>query len=170
VLHIYIYIYDVSNLRVNDLTLILLMWRRWWTPNNASKWQMGFNSAFKGLNLTVTATVAWHCSTPKHYPIVAAETWRTRGKEWDNISTSVIYYINWLVSKYVSKQMITKQWSSLQYRIWYKSFVLHKVKYCCTEMSTFISETVFSNTYDSDFTGILPWLVPTICKSQQKIL
>ena len=31
------------------LTLILLMWRKWWTPNNASKWQMGFNSAFKGL-------------------------------------------------------------------------------------------------------------------------
>jgi len=22
----------------------------WWVPNNASRWQMGFNSAFKGLN------------------------------------------------------------------------------------------------------------------------
>jgi hypothetical protein len=31
------------------LTLILLMWRIWWAPNNASKWQMGFNSTFKGL-------------------------------------------------------------------------------------------------------------------------
>ena len=31
------------------LTLTLLTWRKWWTPNNASKWQMGFNSAFKGL-------------------------------------------------------------------------------------------------------------------------
>ena len=31
------------------LTLILLMWRIWWAPNNVSKWQMGFNSAFKGL-------------------------------------------------------------------------------------------------------------------------
>jgi hypothetical protein len=29
------------------LTLILLMWRIWWAPNNASKWQTGFNSAFK---------------------------------------------------------------------------------------------------------------------------
>jgi len=28
------------------LTLILLTWRVWWAPNNASKWQMGFNSAF----------------------------------------------------------------------------------------------------------------------------
>jgi hypothetical protein len=32
------------------LTLILLTWRIRWAPNNASKWQMGFNSAFKGLN------------------------------------------------------------------------------------------------------------------------
>ena len=31
------------------LTLILLTWRIWWAPNNASKWQMGFNSEFKGL-------------------------------------------------------------------------------------------------------------------------
>ena len=30
------YKYDVSNLRVNDLTLILLTWRKWWA-NNASK-------------------------------------------------------------------------------------------------------------------------------------
>jgi len=30
------------------LTLILLTWRIWSAPNNASKWQMGFNSAFKG--------------------------------------------------------------------------------------------------------------------------
>jgi hypothetical protein len=42
-------IYDISSIRVNDLTLILLTWRKWWTPNNASKWQMGFNSVFKGL-------------------------------------------------------------------------------------------------------------------------
>jgi hypothetical protein len=40
---------DISSLRVNDLTLILLTWRKWWTPNNARKWQMGFNSVFKGL-------------------------------------------------------------------------------------------------------------------------
>jgi hypothetical protein len=25
------------------------MWRIWWTPNNVSKWQMGFNSVFKML-------------------------------------------------------------------------------------------------------------------------
>jgi hypothetical protein len=31
------------------LTLTLLTWRIWWASNNASKWQMGFHSAFKGL-------------------------------------------------------------------------------------------------------------------------
>jgi len=31
------------------LTLILLTWRIWWAPNNASKWQMGFNLVFIGL-------------------------------------------------------------------------------------------------------------------------
>jgi len=31
------------------LTLNLLTWRIWWAPNNASKGQMRFNSAFKGL-------------------------------------------------------------------------------------------------------------------------
>jgi len=36
----------------SDITLTLnpLTWKIWWAPNNASKWQMGFNSAFKGLN------------------------------------------------------------------------------------------------------------------------
>jgi len=32
-----------------ELTLILLTWRIWRAPNNASRWQMGFNLAFKGL-------------------------------------------------------------------------------------------------------------------------
>ena len=47
-IYIYIYIYDISSLRFNDLTLVLLTWRKR-TPNNSSKCQMGFNSTFKGL-------------------------------------------------------------------------------------------------------------------------
>jgi len=31
------------------LTRTLLTWRIWRAPNNASKWQMGFNSEFKWL-------------------------------------------------------------------------------------------------------------------------
>jgi len=37
--------------KTSTLTLILLTWNIEWAPNNASKWQMGFNSAFKGLML-----------------------------------------------------------------------------------------------------------------------
>ena len=36
------------------LTLILLTCRIWRAPNNASKWQMGFNLAFKGLSSIIT--------------------------------------------------------------------------------------------------------------------
>jgi len=36
------------------LTLILLTYRIWWAPNNASRWQMRFNSAFKGLKCPLT--------------------------------------------------------------------------------------------------------------------
>jgi hypothetical protein len=33
-----------------ELTIILLMWNVRWIPNDAGKWQMGFNSAFEGLS------------------------------------------------------------------------------------------------------------------------
>jgi len=46
---LHIYIYDIRSLRVNDLTLILLTWRKWWASNDACKQHMGFNSAFKEL-------------------------------------------------------------------------------------------------------------------------
>jgi hypothetical protein len=36
-------------LRTLFLTLALLTWTIWRAPTNASKWRMGFNSAFKGL-------------------------------------------------------------------------------------------------------------------------
>jgi hypothetical protein len=38
-----------EGLHVTLLTLTLLTWKIRWAPNNASKWQMEFNSAFKGL-------------------------------------------------------------------------------------------------------------------------
>jgi len=34
---------------IPNLTLFLLTWIIWCVPNNANKWQMGYNSAFKGL-------------------------------------------------------------------------------------------------------------------------
>jgi hypothetical protein len=42
---------DLHSIHMSNLglTLVLLTWRIWWAPNNASKWQMGFNSASKRL-------------------------------------------------------------------------------------------------------------------------
>ena len=55
------------------LTLILLTWRKWWTPNNVSKWQMGFNSAFKGL---ISSHVSFHTFKQWNVNVImkAAET------------------------------------------------------------------------------------------------
>ena len=39
----------LSGLLLACLTHILLTWTKWRAPTNASKWRMGFNSAFKGL-------------------------------------------------------------------------------------------------------------------------
>jgi hypothetical protein len=40
---------EVTCASLTILTLTLLTWRIWLDPNNASRWQVGFNSAFKGL-------------------------------------------------------------------------------------------------------------------------
>ena len=42
-----------------SLTLNPLTWKIWWAPNNASRWQMGFNSAFKGLTLNALTWKIW---------------------------------------------------------------------------------------------------------------
>ena len=43
-----------------SLTLTLLTWRVWWAPTNACKWQMGFNSAFKGLRMRWKSWKGFH--------------------------------------------------------------------------------------------------------------
>jgi len=55
---------NVCNVRLlwkmlDTLTLILLTWRIWWAANNASRWQMGFNSVFKELSTDKNDLVTW---------------------------------------------------------------------------------------------------------------
>jgi len=77
-----------------SLTIILLMWTIWWAPNNASKWQMGFISAFEGLklippkpntyltyirhnnNITRQECVSWYCNVVTWYCSVEKSTTR----------------------------------------------------------------------------------------------
>ena len=55
-------IYDNLSLTNSTLlTLTLLTWRICWAPTSASKWQMGFNSAFKGLT---SDTIMWCTKNP----------------------------------------------------------------------------------------------------------
>ena len=44
--------WDAGNCYI--LTLNPLTWKIWWALNNAGRWQMGFNSAFKGLTKFAT--------------------------------------------------------------------------------------------------------------------
>ena len=54
---------------VRSLTLILLTWTIWRAPTNASKWRMGFNSAFKGLTtyIPLRQYIAWKHRKPVDY-------------------------------------------------------------------------------------------------------
>ena len=45
--------YDIQAAISSQLTLTPLTWTIWRVPTNASKWRMGFNSAFKGLILHI---------------------------------------------------------------------------------------------------------------------
>ena len=42
------------------LTPILLTCRIWWAPNNASRWQMGFNLAFTGFTVVTAWTACFY--------------------------------------------------------------------------------------------------------------
>ena len=60
------------------LTLILLTWRIRWAPNNASRWQMGFNLAFKGLMDKMTKTYcSGRNSYVKHYEFPTSHKFST---------------------------------------------------------------------------------------------
>ena len=50
-------------MNINPLTLTLLTWTIWRAHSNSSKWRMGFNSAFKGLMLSLTTLAITHVIT-----------------------------------------------------------------------------------------------------------
>ena len=51
----------------NWLTLILLTWTIWRAPTNASKWRMGFNSAFKGLKYAASISDIFWLSSKSRF-------------------------------------------------------------------------------------------------------
>jgi hypothetical protein len=67
--------------RDHRVTFILPMWKIGWAPNNVSKWQIGFNSAFKGLiSLQTTASdILRHYRSYLSARIRTAHNGNTRG-------------------------------------------------------------------------------------------
>ena len=61
-----------------SLTLTLLMWTKWRAPTNASKWRMGFSSAFKGLIITLNFNLQHKVDTAV----------RSAGEDFQNILSS----------------------------------------------------------------------------------
>jgi len=57
-----------------ELTLSPLTWKIWRALNNASRWQMGFNSAFKGLDIQTKALWREIC-TPNWITQTTAPLW-----------------------------------------------------------------------------------------------
>jgi len=79
------------------LTLILLTWRIWWATNNASKWQMGFNSVFKGLkwfyqkwflNIAIQGPILWQKAEEialQFYIGPLTSGWTDRFRKWASL-------------------------------------------------------------------------------------
>jgi len=73
------------------LTLDLLTWKIWWAPNNAGRWQMGFNSAFKGLNQLLPNFWPFPYATCRHNTGHRyGDPWVTK-IEWEVTTTSGVY-------------------------------------------------------------------------------
>jgi hypothetical protein len=71
------------------LTLILLTWRIWWAPNNANKWQMGFNRVFKVLILCTFRAVDNELVYKSWYFELI-----THSSETSNLERSTVFYFN----------------------------------------------------------------------------
>ena len=80
------------------LTLTLLTWRIWWASNNASKWQVGFNSVFKELILSSHLGLGLPIG-----PLPPGFSFLTTDYFLQQIYTS--FFMTWLPSKPTTRQL-----------------------------------------------------------------
>jgi hypothetical protein len=73
-----------ARLRLSNVNLILLMWRIWRAPNNARKWHMEFNSAFKGLKLIYKVKIRQVEETREKLVITFSRNWNLKGIKLQN--------------------------------------------------------------------------------------
>ena len=74
------YTYIACIVKCIFLNLILLTWRIWWAFNNASRWQMGFNWAFKGLNAGTSVQLRRGRQHVRNYRSVQCTEGKGKGK------------------------------------------------------------------------------------------
>ena len=100
------------------LTLILLTWRIWWAPNNASKWHMGFNSVFTGLTylynnlISSLIRIIW-----AFFMVVCAAG--------DVLATFMLtcFGIIFLCKRYLLKYILAEHFSSLDLKFLYRLII-----------------------------------------------
>jgi hypothetical protein len=92
---------EIRDLWLTCLTLILLTWRIWWAPNNASKWQMEFNSAFKGL--------------------ICKLFWPATSRTWTSIFVITHWYISCVSSPHIptfrAHAVMTDDWNWRSFKV-----------------------------------------------------
>ena len=111
--------YDISSLRVKDLTFILLTWRKWLAPNNANRQQIRFNSGFKGLmHKTITNVVSLQQTTKRpcdatflHGFEVEYINWEMFWGDHETSSCSLISPLDWSMKNW-SSDCSGKAWES----------------------------------------------------------
>ena len=97
-----------------DLTLILLTWRIWWAPNNASRWQMGFNPT----STSYISTMNKMCVCTEYVIFLDdSSTWRfQRGVAICSVDTANTAITTVCVPSSTDEVAIKSLWSSTDYR------------------------------------------------------
>ena len=105
------FIFPITNHFI--LTLSLLMWRIWWVPNNARKWQMGFISAFQGLRYSyfqrlITWQFTYYLFKMLHTRSCSSYFFMLTYSTMDQNTflVSIIYFLNLFVCSYLKCAII----------------------------------------------------------------
>jgi hypothetical protein len=120
------------------LTLILPTWRICWAPN-ASKWQMGFNSEFKGLITLLTLFLVSLGLQGRVHKISAGSRFRSRmvlftcwaiKKHWNNkfhyTVASCWFFVRDLYSRFFDAVDYRNStvWTVCEWTVWLEEFVM----------------------------------------------
>jgi hypothetical protein len=100
------------------------MWRIWWAPNKASKWQMGFNLAFKGLTSNLRPLLFWLSTT--NLPRITSQKsdgggspiiWNWPYKYW-TCASNLRFVKQFIELRLTSWLHILLEWGKVWFQLW----------------------------------------------------